>query len=197
MSIFYGKKVISELKREFIMKAWASIRTKLIGLTPNCASSIQDDVKVILNDMSGMGEDIFPLQNLLGSFFRLATSYDQAQSTLIDQTTTIKESESYLKDKEYLELVLREIVKKSEEVSAACKSLKKARKKVNKLKARRDIAKQEAAEMESKVSTIEEEFSKCYDVSLAMENASKVVEKKKQVLEVFLQDLVNYKLYLD
>ncbi|PHT52628.1 hypothetical protein CQW23_07090 [Capsicum baccatum] len=112
-----------------IEKAWASIRTKLAGLTPNHASSIQDDVEVILNDMSGMGEDISSLQNLLGSFFRLATSYDQAQSTLVDETTTIKESESYWKAKEHLKLVLRERDEKFEEVFAICKSLEKARKK--------------------------------------------------------------------
>lgn len=92
MSIFDGKKVISEIKKEFIMKAWANIRTKLAGLTPSRASSIQDDVEVILNDMSRMGADISPLQDLLGSFFGMATSYDQAQSTLVDKTTTIKES---------------------------------------------------------------------------------------------------------
>ncbi|PHT81751.1 hypothetical protein T459_14766 [Capsicum annuum] len=157
----------------------------------------KDDVEVILNDMSGMGAYISPLQNSLGSFFRLVASYDQAQSTLIDKTIAIKESELYLKAKEQLELLLRERDEKSKEVFAACKSLEKARKKVKKLKTCQDIAKQEAAEMESKVSIAEEEFSKCSDVSLAMGNASKVMEKKKQVLEDALQDLVNYKLYLD
>ncbi|PHT69828.1 hypothetical protein T459_24932 [Capsicum annuum] len=91
----------------------------------------------------------------------------------------------------------RERYEKSKEVSAACKSLEKARKKVKKLKARLDTAKQEAAEMESKVSTAEEEFSKCSDVSLATKTASKVVEKKKKVLEATLQDFINYKLYYD
>ncbi|PHU24879.1 hypothetical protein BC332_03211 [Capsicum chinense] len=186
MSIFYGKKVISELKNEFIIKAWDSIRTKLIGLMPNHASSIQDDVEVILNDMSRMGADISPLQNLLGFFFGMATSYNQARSALVDKTTTIKESEPYLKAKEHLDLVLRERDEKSKEVYTAYKSLEKVRKKVKKLKVRRDAAKQEAAEMESKVSTAEEEFSKCSAVTLATANASKVVEKKKQVLEAAL-----------
>ncbi|KAF3631756.1 hypothetical protein FXO38_26518 [Capsicum annuum] len=93
--------------------------------------------------------------------------------------------------------VLRERYEKSKEVSTACKSLEKARKKVKKLKARLDTAKQEAAEMESKVSTVEEEFSECSDVSLATTTASKVVEKKKKVLEATLQDFINYKLYYD
>ncbi|KAF3680464.1 hypothetical protein FXO37_03310 [Capsicum annuum] len=106
-------------------------------------------------------------------------------------------AKSYFKAKKHLEHVLRERYEKSKEVSAACKSLEKARKKVKKLKARLDTAKREAAEMESKVSTAEEEFSKCSDVSLATTTASKVVEKKKKVLEATLQDFINYKLYYD
>ncbi|KAF3651086.1 hypothetical protein FXO38_16793 [Capsicum annuum] len=184
-----------ELKREFIMKTWASIRIKLAVLTPNRTSSIQDDVEVILNDMSRMGADISPLQDLLGSFFGLATSYDQARSAFIDKTTIIKEP--YLKAKEHLELVLREGDEKFKEVSPTCKSIEKSRKKVKKLKAHRDVTKQKAAEMEFKVSTAEKKFSKCSDVSLATKNTSKVVEKKNQVLEDALQDLVNNKLDLD
>ncbi|KAF3651530.1 hypothetical protein FXO37_17961 [Capsicum annuum] len=142
MPIFDCKKVILELKREFIMKAWISVRTKLAGLTPNHASSIQNDIEVILNDISGMGRD-----------------------------------------------------EKFEEVFATCNSLEKERKKVKKLKARRDAAKQEAAEMESKVSTVEDEFSKCSDVSLATTNSSKVVEKKNIELWLFFPKLVAYWLY--
>ncbi|PHU09113.1 hypothetical protein BC332_20973 [Capsicum chinense] len=155
------------------------------------------DVKVILNDMSGMGVDISPLQDLLGSFFGMATTYDQEQSTLVDKTITIKELDPYLKAKEHFDLVSRKRDEKFEEVSFACKSLEKVRQKVKKLRACRDSAKQEATEMESKVSAAEEEFSKCSDVSLATTNASKVAEKKKKVLETTLQYLVNYKLYLD
>ncbi|KAF3633096.1 hypothetical protein FXO38_11436 [Capsicum annuum] len=136
-------------------------------------------------------------QDLLGSFFGMAASYDQAQSVFVDKIMTIKESEPYLKVKEHFELVLRERDEKSEEVSITCTSLENARKKVKKLKACRDAAKQEVIEMESKVSADKEEFSKCSDVSLDTAKASKVVEKKKQVLEAALQDLVNYKLYLD
>ncbi|PHT89615.1 hypothetical protein T459_04728 [Capsicum annuum] len=68
---------------------------------------------------------------------------------------------------------------KSEEGFATCKSLEKARKKVKKLKAHRDTAKQETAKIESKVLAAEKEFSKCSDVSLAMAKTLKVVEKKK------------------
>ncbi|PHT78813.1 hypothetical protein T459_16865 [Capsicum annuum] len=122
MSIFDGKKVISELKKEFIMKAWASICTKL---------------------------------NLLGSFFGLATFYDQARSALVNKTIKIKESEPSLKAKEHLKIVLRERDEKSKEVSTSNRSLEKARKNMKKLKDRRDAAKEEAVEMESNVSTAE------------------------------------------
>ncbi|PHT75595.1 hypothetical protein T459_19117 [Capsicum annuum] len=168
------------------MKAWASICTKLVGFTPNHAFSIQDNIEFILNDMNGMGADISPLQNLLGSFFGIATSYDQTRSILVDKTKKIKESEPYLKDKEHFEIVSRERDEKSKKILSSWKSLEKARKKVKKLKAHRDTAKQEVAEMESKVSAVEEEFSKCSEASLATKNASKVVEKKKQVLEAAL-----------
>ncbi|KAF3663840.1 hypothetical protein T459_25224 [Capsicum annuum] len=126
------------------MKAWAGILTKIAGLTADCVSSIQDDVEVILNYMSEMGADISPLHNLLGSFFDLVTSYDQARSTLVDKATTIEESESYLKAIEHLDLLSRERDEKFEEVSIGCKSLEKVRKKVKKLRDRRDVGNQEA-----------------------------------------------------
>lgn len=87
---FYGKKVVSEIKKEFIMKCWASIYTKLIALTVDRVSSIQDDVEVILNDMSRMGVGISPLKNLLGYFFELVTFYDQARSTLLIKLQLLK-----------------------------------------------------------------------------------------------------------
>ncbi|PHT60849.1 hypothetical protein T459_33582 [Capsicum annuum] len=119
---------------------------------------------------------------MLGSFFELATFYDQERSTLVDKATIFKESKPYLKVKEHLEIVLRVWNEKSKELSTAIKSLEKVRNKVKKLKARRDAAKQEVEEMEYKVSATEEEFHKCSGVSLATTNASNVVEKKKQVL---------------
>ncbi|PHT45536.1 Glycerate dehydrogenase HPR, peroxisomal [Capsicum baccatum] len=191
-----SESVVGPDSKELLLSS-KKVTSNSCGLTPNRDFSIQDDVEVILNDMSGMEADISPLQDLLESFFGMATFYDQERSALVDKTTIIKESEPYLKAKEHLDLVSRERDEKSEKVSAACKSLEKARKKVKKLKAHQDAAKKEAAEMESKVLAAEEEFSKCSDVSLATTKASKVVEKKNQVLEAALQDLVNYKLYLN
>ncbi|PHT78101.1 hypothetical protein T459_16153 [Capsicum annuum] len=180
----YGEKVLIVVKPP-ILKSKVVIPYKVKG--PSHAETQSD---------SSHGDHCWK-KNLLGSFFGLSTSYDQVQSTLIDKTIIIKDSKTYLKAKEHLELVLWDMNEKSEEVSAACKSLKKARKKVKNFKPLRDTTKQEAVEMKSKVSTIEDEFYKCYDISLATVNASNVVEKWKQVLETALKDLVNYKLYLD
>lgn len=93
--------------------------------------------------------------------------------------------------------MLRERYEKSGELFTTFKSLEKARKKMKKLKASRDVIIQKDEEVESKVSTTEEEFIKCDGVSLPIPNASNDIEKMKQVLEVSLQDLVNYKLCLD
>ncbi|PHT87357.1 hypothetical protein T459_09463 [Capsicum annuum] len=197
MPVFYGRKVISELKREFIIKVWASIRTKLESLTADRVYSLADEIQVVLKGVSGMGVDISPLQNLLESFFELATFYDQARSILVDKAKEIEKSESYIKVKEHLELVMKERDEKYEELSAACQSLEKAIKKVKKLKSLQDVAKEEVRKIESKVSAAEKEFNKCADISLATQNASNDVDQKKQVLEDSLQDLVNYKLCLD
>ncbi|PHT38090.1 hypothetical protein CQW23_21663 [Capsicum baccatum] len=170
MSVFDGRKVISKLKREFCMKAWSSIRIKLESLTADCASSLVDEI---------------------------ATSYDQERSTLIDKAEEIEMSESYIKAKEHLEIVMKEKDEKYKELSVACQYLEKARKKVKKLKDFRDAAKKEAKEIESKVSTVEEEFTKYAEIFLAAQNASNDVKQKKQVLEDSLQDLLNYKLCLD
>ncbi|KAF3645054.1 hypothetical protein FXO38_19855 [Capsicum annuum] len=122
-------------------------------------------------------------ENLLKSIFELSTFYDQARSTLIDKAEEIEKSESYIKSKEHLKLVIKKRDEKPKKLSVACQSLEKAGKKVNKLKALRDAAKEEAKEIESKVSAAEEEFTKCADISLETQNASNDVEQKKQVLE--------------
>ncbi|KAF3628297.1 hypothetical protein FXO38_28320 [Capsicum annuum] len=122
-------------EKEFVIKDWANIHTKLEGLNIDCASSLADEVQVLLKDMSKIGVDSSSLQNLLLSFFEISTSYDQARSTLIDKAKEIENSESYIKAKKHLELVMKGRDDKFKELSAACQSLEKARKKVNKLKA--------------------------------------------------------------
>ncbi|KAK4348269.1 hypothetical protein RND71_034608 [Anisodus tanguticus] len=84
--------------------------------------------QVILEEMDGKGVDISPLKKLLASFLKLPTSYDQERSTLADKATEV------------------------EELSAANRSYKEAKKKAESLRARRDAAQKEVEEIESKVS---------------------------------------------
>ncbi|MCD9642984.1 hypothetical protein HAX54_030082 [Datura stramonium] len=100
MSVFDGTNVVLKLRKNFILEAWTKIRDKLSGLTVDCASSIKEKVRVILKDMYEKGVDISPLKNLLESFFGLATSYDQARSTLTDMIAEVKKSESICKSQE-------------------------------------------------------------------------------------------------
>ncbi|XP_055824546.1 uncharacterized protein LOC129893076 [Solanum dulcamara] len=197
VSIFDGKQVISELRMNFVEGTWNKIHSKLADLTAERVSSLEDEVQVIFKDVNEMGVDISPLKNLLESLFVLATSYDQAQSSLADKALKIEESVSYLNAKKYLDLVLNKKNEKFKELSDICQSLKEARKKVKELNALRDAAKKEVEDVESKVSTAEQEYNRCVDVSLATANASNDVEDKKRVLEISLQDLTNYKLRLD
>ncbi|PHT99335.1 hypothetical protein BC332_31678 [Capsicum chinense] len=89
----------------------------------------------IFNDNISSSRTLIAIkENLLESFLELATSYDQARSTLIDKSTEIEKSESNLKVKEHLKLVMKERNEKSEALSTACQSLEEARKKVKKLK---------------------------------------------------------------
>ncbi|KAK4362353.1 hypothetical protein RND71_017594 [Anisodus tanguticus] len=120
------------------------------------ASSLEDEVQVILEEMYGKGVDISPLKKLLTSFFKLATSYDQARSTLAEKAAEVEKSESFLRAKEHLDLVLNEKGKKAEELSAASRSYKEAKKKAESLRALLDAAKKEVEEIKSKVSAAEE-----------------------------------------
>ncbi|KAK4724092.1 hypothetical protein R3W88_026871 [Solanum pinnatisectum] len=99
MSIFDGRKVVSALQKDFVKGAWTKIRSKLVDLNV-------DHI---------MGMDISPLKNLLDSFFKLDSSYDQARSSLANKALELEKSESYLKAREHLDIVLNEKNKKSKE----------------------------------------------------------------------------------
>lgn len=58
--------------------------------------------------MREMGADISPLQNLLGVFFKIFTSYVQEWSTLINKDAEAKNLKPYLKDNNHLNLVVKE-----------------------------------------------------------------------------------------
>nr|XP_016443349.1 PREDICTED: uncharacterized protein LOC107768718 [Nicotiana tabacum] len=135
MSVFDGRKVVLTIRKDFILNAWAKIHTKLSDLTADNASSVQFEIQVILEEMDGKGVDISPLKNLLMSFFKLSTSYDQAQSALSDMVVDVEKSEAFLKAKEHLDLVLTEKGEKVEELSLTSQSLKEAKEKVKQLRA--------------------------------------------------------------
>ncbi|OIT34403.1 hypothetical protein A4A49_61160 [Nicotiana attenuata] len=155
------------------------------------------EIQVILEEMDAKDMDISPLKDLLTAFFELATSYDQARSTLFDKDVDVEKSESFFNAKEHLDLVLTEKGKKVEKLSTTSQSLKEAKEKVKQLRALRDVAKKEVEEIESRVSSAEEEYRRCSDVSLATIDDLAGVETKKQHLDATLKDLVNYNLCLD
>ncbi|MCE5166822.1 hypothetical protein HAX54_027503, partial [Datura stramonium] len=51
----------------------------------DCASSLKEEVQVILEEMDGKDMDVSSLMKLLKSFFELVAIYDQARSTLHDK----------------------------------------------------------------------------------------------------------------
>ncbi|OIT26192.1 hypothetical protein A4A49_27193 [Nicotiana attenuata] len=197
MSIFDGRKIVLTLHKDFILNAWAKIQAKLEDLTSDNSSSLQFEIQVILEEMDGKGVDISPLKDLLTTLFELATSYDQARSTLSDKVVDVEKSQSFLNAKKHLDLVLIEKGEKVEKLSAISQSLKEAKEKVKQLRALRGIAKKEVEEIESKVSSAEEEYRRCSDVPLATAYDLADVEMKKQHLEATLKNLVNYNLCLD
>ncbi|OIT26033.1 hypothetical protein A4A49_59362 [Nicotiana attenuata] len=139
-----------------------------------------------LKKMDGKGVDISSLKDLLTSFFELVTSYDQAQSTLSDEVVDVEKPESFLNAKEHLDLVLTEKGEKVEKFSATSQSLNEAKEKVNQLSALRDVAKNEVEEIESRVSSAEEEYRGYSDVSLGTVDDLADMEMKKQHLEATL-----------
>ncbi|OIS98230.1 hypothetical protein A4A49_52487, partial [Nicotiana attenuata] len=96
-----------------------------------------------------------------------------------------------------LDLVLIEKGEKVEKLSATSQSFKEAKEKVKLLRALRGVAKKEVEEIESRVSSAEEEYRRCCDVFLATADDLADVEMKKQHLEATFKDLVNYNLCLD
>ncbi|OIT39744.1 hypothetical protein A4A49_23779 [Nicotiana attenuata] len=197
MSVFDGRKVILTLHKDFILNAWDKIHTKLSDLTAFNASPVQFEIQVILEEIDRKGVDISPLKDLLTSFFKVATSHDQARSILSDKVVDVEKSEPFLKAKEHFDLVLTGKREKVEELFVTSQSLKEAKEKEKQLRALRDTAKKEVEEIESRVLSAEEEYCRCSDVSLVTADDLANVETKKQHLEATLKDSVNYKLCLD
>lgn len=84
-SIFYGKKVVLDIRNEFILKLWTSIQRRLKGSDADKVSELEENTKVILEAMDVDDMDIFPLRNLLESLFEFAASYDKTRSALSEK----------------------------------------------------------------------------------------------------------------
>ncbi|MCD7467944.1 hypothetical protein HAX54_005652 [Datura stramonium] len=109
----------------FISELWSVIWGKLFGSDVDCASSLKEEVQVILEEMDGKDVDISPLMRLMKSFLELAAIYDQARSTPHDKymkatrkdlSIEVKEKIGKLHRKEKdLEVLLEAIEKEVEE----------------------------------------------------------------------------------
>ncbi|KAG5606602.1 hypothetical protein H5410_028094 [Solanum commersonii] len=84
ISEFDGKKVILDAEKDFISALWKVIRGTLSRNDVDFASSLRDEIQVIIKEMDCKDVDVSPLKKLLNSFFDFAVSYDQARSTLHD-----------------------------------------------------------------------------------------------------------------
>ncbi|OIT28294.1 hypothetical protein A4A49_24978 [Nicotiana attenuata] len=57
-SVFDGKKVVLDIRKEFILKLWTSIQRKLKGSTVDNVFNLEENTKVILEAMGGDDVDI-------------------------------------------------------------------------------------------------------------------------------------------
>ncbi|MCD9638016.1 hypothetical protein HAX54_021627 [Datura stramonium] len=95
VSVFNKKKVVLNYRKMIISILWTMIRSKLSGRDVDCASSIKEEVQVILEDMDDKDVDVSPLIKLIKSFFELAAIYNQAQLTLHDKDRSCKKRVIY------------------------------------------------------------------------------------------------------
>ncbi|KAJ8546612.1 hypothetical protein K7X08_037212 [Anisodus acutangulus] len=95
---------------------------------------------------------VIEISDNIGSPSRTMTCHiKEARSSFADKAIEVENSESLLRAKEHLDLFLTENDKKAEELSAASRSVKEAKNKLNELRALRGAAKNEVDEIESKV----------------------------------------------
>ncbi|MCE2055460.1 hypothetical protein HAX54_042682 [Datura stramonium] len=85
VSMFNGKKIVLNYRKIFISELWSVIRGKISRSDVDCASSVKEEVQVILEEMDNKDMDVSPLMRLMKSFIELAATYDQTLSTLHDK----------------------------------------------------------------------------------------------------------------
>nr|XP_016507312.1 PREDICTED: uncharacterized protein LOC107825000 [Nicotiana tabacum] len=198
-SVFDGKKVVLDIRKEFILKLWTSIQRKLKGSTADNVSELEENTKVILEAMGGDDVDISPLKNLLESLFELAASYNKTRSDLSEKVEENARSD--------IEVCLTNAMIKEEEkvreVSSIRQSLIIVKEKIEKLREKEkdlesllEAAEEEAEEAKLGASTARKEYDACCTALLTADDLADL-DKKKKYLEAMLNDLANYKLCLD
>ncbi|KAH0650439.1 hypothetical protein KY284_030351 [Solanum tuberosum] len=199
MSVFDGKKVILDAQKDFISALWNVIKGKLSRSDVDSASSLRDEIQVIIKEMDCKDMDVSPLKKLLNSFFDFAASYDQARSTLHDMDVESARKELFVAARECLTNSMFEEQDKVDEVSSLRQSLDSMKKeiralckKAQDLQARLAAAKDEVEGANQATLFATQEFDACFDVDLTND-----LGQKREHLEVMRQELINYKLCLD
>ncbi|KAK4724167.1 hypothetical protein R3W88_026946 [Solanum pinnatisectum] len=118
MSVCNGKKVILDAQKDFISALSNVIKGKLSRSEVDSASSLRDEIQVIIKEMDYKDVDVSPLKKLSNSFFDFAASYDQARSTLHDMDVESPRKELFVVLGERLTNVMFEEQDKVEEVSS-------------------------------------------------------------------------------
>ncbi|KAF3639842.1 hypothetical protein FXO37_23788 [Capsicum annuum] len=88
---------------------------KLSKCDVDSASSLEDEVQVIINEIDCKDMDIYPLRKLLHDFFDLATSYDQARSMLHNMNEEAERKELFYVTRKRLTYAMLEEDKKEAE----------------------------------------------------------------------------------
>ncbi|XP_070013551.1 uncharacterized protein [Nicotiana sylvestris] len=139
VSIFEGKSIVFNRKKEFILGLWEDICNRLSKTRPELLSSYREQIIEIFEDMKKTNIlDFSPLEDLLNSLFELAASYDQERSNMADKTSEDEKLELISKAKERLKLFKLEASEKIQKVSSSEKKLKRVVKKLQTLQQERE-----------------------------------------------------------
>ncbi|XP_059277685.1 uncharacterized protein LOC132031801 [Lycium ferocissimum] len=175
-SVFDGKKVVLDHRKKFISTLWDVIQGKLSRSDVDCASSLEDEIRVILEEMDGKDVD----------------------------DVEAARKESFIAAGERLSNAMLEEYEKVAEVSSIHQSLDKVKEKIEKLRKKErdleallEVTEKEVEEAKLGASTASNEFDACFDVDLSNADDLIDLERKKERLEAMRQDLINYKLCLD
>nr|XP_016512373.1 PREDICTED: uncharacterized protein LOC107829422 [Nicotiana tabacum] len=205
VSIFEGKSIVFNRKKEFILGLWEDICNRISKTHAELLSSYREQVTEIFEDTKKANIiDLSPLECLLDSLFKLAALYDQERSNLADKTSQGEKLELISKAKERLESFKLEASEKVKKVSSSEKKLKRVVKKLQTLQQEREnlqgvieVTQKEVEEIQTKVSAVETEVSSYDNINLLTDEDSANLEEKKKNLETSCQELINYKFCLD